>query len=207
MSRRGRFIVIDGGEGSGKTTMIKTLEHSLPARKILTTHEPGGTPFADSIRGLFLSEEALKAPVEAMFSLVWGGRAEHIKNKIKPALESGQSVVCDRFDSSTFAYQIFAQESPHLEKLFWDTRKIFLRGCEPYTYIFFDINPEVGLKRVAERKGEITHFDNKELFFHERVRRGFSEFFKKVPHKVIDASQPLDKVKAEFLRLVSRLLD
>jgi dTMP kinase len=203
--KKGKFIVVDGGEGAGKTAVIRTLAKIFPAGKILATHEPGGAPFADKIREIFLSKGARNASAEAMFSLVWAARADHLKRKIIPALKEGKTVVCDRFDSSTYAYQIFAQKAPHLKKLFWEIRKVYLREAKPDLYIFFDVEPKTGLARVANRRGEKTHFDKRKLDFHQSVRKGFKEFFKQVPHKIIDANQSIDEVKNDFLKVVSDL--
>lgn len=200
--KRGKFIVIDGGEGAGKTTLIKALAKRFSAKKILLTHEPGGTEFADKIRGLVLSKEAKEAGAETQFGLMWAARAEHLKHKIIPALAKGITVVSDRFDSSTFAYQIYGQEAKHLEKLFWRTREIFLRECKPDLYIFLDVLPEVGLKRVTGRKEAKTHFDERALAFHQRVRAGFLGFLKNVPHKAIDANRNLEIVQSDFFRVI-----
>src|SRR3989344_3428467 len=205
-NRRGKFIVIDGCEGAGKTTLIKALAKEFSAKKILLTHEPGGTELADKIRTLVLSKEAKDAGAETQFGLMWAARAEHLKKKIIPALAKGVNVISDRFDSSTFAYQIYGQEAKHLEKLFWQTREVFLRERKPDLYIFLDVEPEVGLERVAGRKETKTHFDEQKLDFHKRVHVGFLEFLKHVPHKMIDANQPIESVKADFLKCVKMVL-
>ena len=202
MSMKGKFIVIDGGEGSGKTTILKWFAETPFGKKFLITHEPGGTKFADKIRALALSEEATRAPAETQFGLMWAARAEHLKNKIIPALAKGVNVISDRFDSSTFAYQIYGQEAKHLGKLFWQTREVFLRQQKPDLYIFLDVEPEVGLKRVAGRKETKTHFDERRLDFHRRVRAGFLGFFKNVPHKIIDANQSMKAVQDDFLNMI-----
>lgn len=203
---RGKFIIIDGGEGSGKTTMIRALKDLFPNEDILVTHEPGGTPFADKIRELALSKEAADAGSETQFGLMWAARAEHLHRKIIPVLSAGTNVVCDRFDSSTFAYQIYGQENEQLKNLFWDTRKVYLGNFVPDIYIFMDVEPKTGLLRVKRRKEEKTHFDNRELDFHKRVRKGFFEFFKKVPHAVIDANQETEGVKSDFAEIMGKIL-
>ena len=202
MAKKGKFIVVDGCEGAGKTTLLKALAKEFSSKKILFTHEPGGTEFADKIRALVLSEEAKEVGAETQFGLMWAARAEHLKRKIIPALKKGITVVSDRFDSSTFAYQIYGQEAKYLEKLFWLTREIFLRECSPALYIFLDVDPKAGLQRVASRKEKKTHFDEWELAFHKRVRAGFLEFLKNVPHKIINANQSMKVVQDDFLRII-----
>lgn len=207
--KRGKFIVIDGCEGAGKTTLIRALAKESSPRKILLTHEPGGTGFADKIRALVLSKEAKTAGAETQFGLMWAARAEHLKHKIIPALAKGITVVSDRFDSSTFAYQIFGQEAKHLKELFWLTREVFLRERKPDLYIFLDVLPEVGLARIAEnkRKGELLdHFEKRSLDFHRRVREGYREFLKTVPHTIIDANRPLEAVQEDTFSVIRKYL-
>ncbi len=198
--------MVDGGEGAGKTAVLKWFAETPLGKKFLITHEPGGTPFADKIRVLALSEEAAKAGAGTQFGLMWAARTDHLQHKILPVLEKGQDVICDRFDSATYAYQIRAQGAGHLEKLFWQTREAFLGNTKPVLYIFFDVEPVEGLRRVMNRKEKKTHFDERKLDFHKKVRAGFLKFFKKVPHKIIDANQSLRVVKTDFLKCVKMAL-
>ncbi|HBV01384.1 MAG TPA: dTMP kinase [Candidatus Taylorbacteria bacterium] len=209
MSMKGKFIVIDGGEGSGKTTILKWFAETPFGKKFLITHEPGGTKFADKIRALALSEEATRAPAETQFGLMWAARAEHLKNKIIPALAKGVNVISDRFDSSTFAYQIYGQEAKHLEELFWQTREVFLRDRKPDIYIFLDVEPEIGIKRISQNRKKakpLDHFEKRSLDFHQRVREGYVEFFKTVPHITIDAHRSLKEVQLEVSALVRKYI-
>src|SRR5690242_17210385 len=105
---RGKFVVVDGGEGAGKSTVVKrVVEHcQAHGRDIIATREPGGSPFAEKIRELILSPDAKAADAEVMFGLFWAARRSHLVETVFPALEEGTSVLCDRFDSSTWAYQI-----------------------------------------------------------------------------------------------------
>lgn len=205
--KRGKFIVVDGGEGAGKTAVLKWFAEMSLGKKFLITHEPGGTPFADKIRELALSKEAALAGAGTQFGLMWAARMDHLQHKILPVLEKGVDVICDRFDSATYAYQIRAQDAGHLGKLFWQTREAFLGDAKPDLYIFFDVELTEGLWRVMNRKEKKTHFDERKLDFHKKVHSGFLEFFKKVPHKIIDANQNLDGVKKEFLKIISSLTE
>lgn len=204
--KRGKFIVIDGGEGAGKTEVLKWFTKTSLGKKSLITHEPGGTRFADKIRELALSKEAALAGAETQFGLMWAARADHLQHKILPALKNGKNIICDRFDSATYAYQIRAQGALYLENLFWQTREAFLGDIKPDLYIFFDVEPAEGLRRVANRKEKKTHFDERKLDFHKKVHAGFLEFFKQVPHKIINANQDLEKVKKDFLKCVKMVL-
>lgn len=204
VKNKGKFIVIEGGEGSGKTTMVRLIRESFP--EVVVTREPGGSPFAEKIRSLILSSDAKDADANTQFGLFWAARADHIKNTIIPALETGKNVVCDRFDSSSFAYQIFGQENSHLKKLFFEMRKVYLGKYVPDLHIFLDVDPTEGLKRRATDKGTLNHFDERDISFHKRIRKGYLEFFKKVPHKVIDANQPLEKVKNDVQSLLKNFM-
>ncbi len=203
--KRGKFIVIDSGEGAGKTTQIKRLK-DLYGNLVVLTREPGGSPYAEEIRNIILkSENAGQADAKVMFSLYWAARADHLKNTIIPALEKGKIVVCDRFDSSTFAYQIVAQDGRELEKLYWETREIFLGDTKPDLYIYFDIDPKIGLSRKnGQGADERNHFEDRQIKFHDALRKGFKEFIKHVPHEIIDASQPIDVVWNNFKTVVEK---
>ncbi|MES2088020.1 MAG: dTMP kinase [Patescibacteria group bacterium] len=213
MTQKGKFIVIDGGEGAGKSTLMGFLPEIFPSTPssgqatFLATREPGGSPFAEEIRNLMLSRpESKNASPETQFGLVWAARHDHLQKKIIPALNEGVHVISDRFDSSTYAYQIFGQEAPQLEKLFWDIRNIYLRDAQPDLYIFLDIDPAIGLKRVAERRKETDHFDQRKLDFHQRIREGYLEFLKKVPSVIIDSSGTIPEGKEKFFEAIKSAL-
>lgn len=207
MKNKAKFIVIDGCEGAGKTTMVKKLLDILPAGICKVTHEPGGSAYAEEIRQLILySPHARTSSAETQFGLQWAQRADHLKNFVIPTLNAGVNVITDRFDSSTFAYQIFGQEAKQLKKLFFEMRKVYLRECKPDLYVFFDVEPEEGLRRVALRKEQTTHFDERRIEFHKRVRKGFWAFLKTVPHVIIDANQSPDLVEKDFLAQMKKAL-
>lgn len=203
MARKGKFIVIDGGEGSGKSTLMNFLPEILTT-KFLATREPGGSVFAEEIRKLALTHpESRSASPETQFGLVWAARHDHLIKKIIPALQSGVSVFSDRFDSSTYAYQIYGQEAPQLEKLFWEVRKVYLRECQPDLYIFLDVDPAEGLRRVAARRKELDHFDRREMSFHRRIREGYLSFLRRVPHIIINTNCGFEEVKNKFFEAVT----
>jgi dTMP kinase len=201
---KGRFIVVDSGEGAGKTSQLQFAKKFF-GDKLVLTREPGGSPYAEEIRNLILqSGHAGQANAKTLFALFWAARADHVKNTILPALSEGKTVISDRFDSSTFAYQIVAQGARELEKFFWDTREFYLSLTKPDLYVYFDLDPAIGLARKASQGGgENNHFEARPLEFHYKLRDGFKEFIKSVPHKVIDASQPIEKVREDFLAVLS----
>ena len=206
--QRGKFIIIEGGEGAGKSSQLKDLKE-LYGDKIITTREPGGTPYAEEIRHLILkSENAGQADAKTHFAVFWAARADHMKNKIIPALESGINVISDRFDSSTFAYQIYGQEAKELEGFFWQMRDFYLGNDKPDLYIYLDVSAEEGLKRKSfQSEDENNHFDQRKVDFHNRMRSGFVEFLKQVPSVVVDANSSKAEVKTVLIEAIDKVLN
>jgi len=215
---RGKFIVIDGGEGTGTTTTSRYLAEVF-GDKAIRTREPGGSPVAEKIRNdLVLADVGRHMSSEVMFTLFWGGRLDHMATTVMPALTAGKHVFCDRFDSSTWTYQLCAGNARHLVP-FFDAYRAFMRAqhAVPDHYIILDGDPAVCLARAKRRAaltGEAaTHFDERELAYHDAVRAGFLEFVERdtvphiaTPHTIVDATKPLDEVKAEVLRIVQSVI-
>jgi dTMP kinase len=206
--KRGKFIILEGGEGAGKSSQLRDIKE-LYGDKIITTREPGGTPYAEEIRRIILkSENADQADAKTHFALFWAARADHLKNKIIPALESGINVISDRFDSSTFAYQIYGQEAKELEGFFWQMRDFYLGDNKPDIYIYLDVSAEEGLRRKSfQSEDENNHFDDRKVDFHNRMRNGFTEFLKRVPSVVIDANPSKMEVKKALIEAVDKIFD
>lgn len=195
--KRGKFIVLEGGDGAGKTSQLKKLKE-VYGEQLVTTREPGGSPFAEKIRNLAMSDDAKDADGKTFFALFWAARRDHMLNTVIPALQAGKHVICDRFDSSTYAYQIAAQGATDLEVLFWEMRKTYLEGVMPDAYIYLHVDTAVGLARKQQQTNEtLNHLDTKEAHFYTVMREGFMTFFKKAetPYHVIDANQSFDFVQ------------
>jgi dTMP kinase len=205
--KKGLFIVLDSGEGGGKGTQLDLLKGKFGDRVIIT-REPGGSPYAEEIRHIIKhSPHAKQADSRTLFSLFWAARADHLKNTIVPALKDGKIVISDRFDSSTFAYQIIGEQNIELEGLFWQLRQLFVGEYTPDLYVYLDIRPEIGLSRKDSQGGsERGHFEEREFAFHRRIRRGYRQFFKHVPHVVIDAEQTIERVQADLLLALQKYL-
>jgi dTMP kinase len=210
MAKKSPFIVIDGGEGSGKSTLLAALKEKYP--KALFTREPGGSLYGEEIRNLLLySKEAMNAPAVTKLLLFYAARADHMKNRISLALAEGKMVITDRFDASSYAYQIFGEDKSELEKLFFVLRKEIVMQCRPTAYIFLDVDPEVGLSRKnsqeKEGKEKLNYFDRASLDFHNKIRNGYKKFFKKIDEKsyIINANQPLEVVKKELFKVIKSL--
>lgn len=205
-AKRGKFIVLEGCEGAGKSTQIEELEKKY-GDKIITTREPGGSPFAEVIRSVILSSSAKEADSKTQFGLFWAARADHMRNTVIPALKAGKHVVCDRFDSSSYIYQIYGQEDPSLKDLFFKVREVYLGEYVPDVYIFLDVDPQEGLSRKNKQKGIVlNHFDQRDLSFHKRVREGLMEFFEIVSCKKIDANKSFKKVSNELVKVIDSVI-
>lgn len=203
---KGKFIVIDGVGGSGKTTQVRLLKEKFG--RLVMTHEPGGAPRAEKIREVLLRGHSEKPTPLMDFFLFWAARVEHVRERIAPALAKGKYVMSDRFDSATFAFQVFGENRRDLATLFWETRKVVLENAIPDYYILLDLSPEVAEKRRAGREPTTDRFDERDTIFQRRVRTGYKAFAKKMGKRasVVNANRPLGDVHAELVRIVSRIL-
>lgn len=204
---RGKFIVLEGGEGSGKTTVARHLHGIFGG---VLTREPGGTKAATKIRELLLHDQDFAdVPAAAKFGLFWAARADHIAKVIRPALERGEHVFCDRFDGSTYAYQISAEGGSEFMRSFEAFRHCYLGEVRPDAYLFFDVDPAIGMGRVEGRGERRTHYDAQTARFHEAVRSGYRQFLVSYAECrcVIDASQPLADVQRHAEQYVRELIE
>ena len=210
MNSKPKFIVLEGGEGSGKSTLLSVLKEEF-GDTIFTTREPGGSPYAEVIRDAALKNPLAKGtPAETTLCLMFAARFDNTERAIMPVLNSGKSVVADRFDASSYTYQVFAQSGGGLSEIFWKLRDRL--SVKPDMYIFADVDPKEGMRRAQKRNSkngggkQYDHFDDRELEFHQKVREGYLDFFKHVPHTIIDANKPLDEVKRDFLEKMRDVL-
>ncbi len=198
-----RFITIEGVEGVGKTTNVQLIcrwleEHGIP---FIATREPGGTVYGEKIRHLLL--DVSDGPLDPMAELllVFAARAQHLAEKILPALRQGQWVVCDRFTDATFAYQgggrgIDQSRITALENL--------VQGdLRPDLTIVLDIPPAIGMERIRQR-GERDRFEREQLAFFERTRAVYLARIAEQPqrYRQIDAARALDAVQSEICQVL-----
>lgn len=175
MTRKGKFITMEGGEGAGKTTQAKHLAAHLREFQIevIQTREPGGSPVAERIRELVVQGRTDKMGPVTEALLMYAARTDHIANVIKPALERGAWVICDRFTMSTEAYQGCAETYDLLHML--EDEIVFKQDVEPDFTIIYDIDPIIGLMRAHVRGEGKSRFESKDIAFHLGIR----EFFQK----------------------------
>ncbi|MBX6421023.1 MAG: dTMP kinase [Nevskia sp.] len=207
MNKRGLFVVLEGGEGAGKSTHARRLRDWLAARgrSVVLTREPGGTPLAEAVRGLILRDwpEGMDAATEAL--LMFAARAAHLHGLIRPALEAGKDVICDRFVDASYAYQGAGRGLP-AERIA-ALERFTLQGLQPDRVLVLDLAPELGLAR-AKTRGVENRFETESLEFMRRVRAAYLERARRDPRRyvIVDASQPLQAVAAELQAAVEACL-
>lgn len=182
-SVKGHFITFEGVEGSGKTTQMAILGHSLEARgfPVVRTREPGGTKIGDAIRSLILDSKNQIMDAKTEFLLYLASRAQHLKEVILPALAGGKIVLCDRFADATYAYQGYGRG---LSKREIDLIGRFVTGgLQPDLTLLLDIDVKKGLARLKGRE-EINRLDQEALQFHEAVREGYLHLAKRNPRRI-----------------------
>ena len=207
----GVFITLEGVEGSGKTTQAAILGDALRTAggRITVTHEPGGTRAGEAIRAIFL-DPAVSMDTAAELLLVLADRAQHVREKLKPALAAGEIVISDRYSDSTTAYQGHGRGFDL--KLLGELNRLASDNVMPDLTIVLDLPVETGLARtVARAKGTgrgSDRFEGERAEFHRRVRDGFLKIAKAEPARVtvLDADRDVDTVSADIRRAVDALL-
>lgn len=195
MSMRGRLIVLEGGEGAGKSTQQATVIEWLRqrGRQVIGSREPGGSPLAEAIRTLVLDDWAEGMDAHTELLLIFAARAAHLHATIKPALEQGTDVVCDRFIDATYAYQGGGRELDTNEITMLE--KLVLGSLRADLVLLLDLPPEAGLQRARQR-GDENRFEAETLAFQQRVR---SVYLQRAAaddrHVVIDASRAQAQVR------------
>lgn len=206
----GLFITFEGGEGAGKTTAIQSIYTKLKeeGRKVIVTREPGGSVIAEKIREIILNPNHTEMDSRTEALLYAAARRQHLVEKVIPYLEKGYIVLCDRFIDSSLVYQGAARKIGMEEVL-----KINLfatEGIMPHKTLFFDIEPELGLKRIAQNRGrEVNRLDKEQLSFHQLVREAYLQLAKQEPERIrtIDASQSMEAVFHDAWKIVKDVIE
>ena len=195
-----RFVSIEGGEGAGKSTVIHALRDALESQgeRVVSTREPGGTPLAEMIRALLLDPSHEPATHETETLLMFAARAQHVRETIVPALESGAWVLCDRFTDSSYAYQGAGRGVDEALITMLEHECV---GIEPGLTFLLDIDVAAGRARMHSRGGAPDRIESEREEFFERVRAGFMQRAEHAHERfrVIDAAQAADVVAAAAL--------
>lgn len=203
------FITFEGPEGAGKTTVIKKIAERLAQQNIdvLATREPGGIEIAEKIRTIILNpaHTAMDERTEAL--LYAAARSQHYFEKVRPALDAGKMVICDRFIDSSLAYQGYARGIGVDEVL--SINEFAIGKKLPDLTILFDISPEVGLARIhAHGDREVNRLDVESLAFHQKVREGYLQLVTRYPERinVINADQSIERVIEDVWAVLSEAI-
>ena len=203
MKRNGKFITFEGCDGCGKSTQLSLLIDYLKENGVphIFTREPGGGKISEAIRGILLSGKNTEMSDECEALLYAAARAQHIKDRVEPALQEGKLVVCDRYVDSSFAYQAYARGlgMEFVEKI----NAFALEGFLPDVTVFFDLSPK---EAFARKKGadEDDRMELAGLAFHERVYEGYLALAKKYPDRfvVINARKSIEEIASEVLAVL-----
>lgn len=204
----GKFITLEGGDGSGKSTQVRMLgdfltDHSI---KTLLTREPGGGPGADEIRELILTGEPDRWDAVAETLLFYASRRNHLRLTVWPALKKGYWVISDRFADSTMAYQGYGNQLG--EDVVQQVHDFAVGKFKPDLTFIFDMPAEEGLRRTDDRLHNEDRFEKMDIAFHERLRDGFLDIARKNPDRcvIIDATKSIESIQAELRRTIQERL-
>ncbi|MEA5470530.1 dTMP kinase [Spirulina sp. 06S082] len=207
----GLLITFEGVEGAGKTTQIERsrdwLQHHFNNKiPIITTREPGGTILGQELRRLLLAitQPTIEPTTTTELLLYAADRAQHVEEMLKPELERGAIILCDRYTDSTIAYQGFGREIDL--KLINSLNKIATGGLESHLTFWLDVEVEIGLKRAKERGKQSDRLESSDLAFHQRVRQGFAQLAAQNPHRIvkIDARPSASDVQIKIQQILRK---
>ncbi|WP_339745153.1 dTMP kinase [uncultured Maricaulis sp.] len=206
---RGRFITLEGGEGAGKTTLIKALTEKLRSSglDVVVTREPGGTPGAEILREILLTGTTDRWSPMTEALLMYAARVDHVERLIAPALQRGTWVLSDRFADSTTAYQGAAGGVP-IERIKL-LHQAALGNFKPDLTLILDVNPQIGIERTIARGEDATRFERFDPGFHGRLRRAFLDLADDDPERcvVIDGSETAENVFRRAVDLIDTHLE
>jgi dTMP kinase len=209
MKKKGKFFTFEGGEGSGKTSIIPKLANHLLTLgcDVVQTREPGGTPLGESIRTLLLehSEKKTFFSIKAEVGLFLSSRAQHVEELLLPSIDQGKIILCDRYNDSSIAYQGYAR-GLGIEEI-ENVSSFFTNNLVPDLTFYLDIDPKIGLERVKKlTHNSFDRIESESIDFHQKVRDGFHILAKKYSdrYRVIDASQTLEKVLEDIIVIIEK---
>jgi dTMP kinase len=204
----GRFITFEGPEGAGKSTQLRLLAEYIRDRglTVVTTREPGGTVIGEQIRAILLGRDSIQMAPETEALLHTAARAQHVTEVIKPALERGEIVLCDRFLESTLAYQ-GGGRGLAMDQL-REVQDLATGGLVPDLRVLLDLDVGVGLQRRRGDAGSLNRMDHEEVDFHQRVRDAYLSLAAGTPDGwvVIDADREIESISADVRQSVIETL-
>lgn len=207
--KQGFFVTVEGGEGAGKTSAIRSITKTVErlGYEVVCTREPGGIPIAEQIRAVILDKNNISMDGRTEALLYAAARRQHLAEKVIPALQSGKVVVCDRFIDSSLAYQGYARGLGMDEIL--AINQFAVEQWMPELTFYMDVRPEVGLERIlADQHRELNRLDLESRSFHEKVREGYLEVLKRFPERIVqvDAEQEMKQVHQQIEQILNQKL-
>ncbi len=203
-----KFITIEGGEGSGKTSVIIKLIDELNKRgyQTLSTREPGGSKIAEEIREVILNVENTNMDYMTEALLYAASRRQHLEEVVKPAIKEGKLVICDRYVDSSLAYQGHAR-GLGIDNVY-EVNMYATGGFMPDLTIFIDVPPEVGLSRIKKNNRSVDRLDLEKMNFHNLVHEGYLKVYERFPERIvrIDGNKPIDEVYEDLLKIIDQKL-
>lgn len=202
--KKGLFISIEGPDGSGKSTQISLLRKYFEERgtDVVLTREPGGTPISEKIREIILDKnnKEMDAMTEAL--LYASSRAQHVAEVIKPALEAGKIVICDRFIDSSIAYQGYGRGLGDCVRVI---NEYAVRGCMPDVTFLLEMDPKIGKERISA--DDQDRLEQEKLEFHKKVFDGYMEIEKKFDRIIgIDAARSIEEISADIIKHIEAVM-
>ena len=203
--RKGVFITLEGGEGSGKTTVHKGIEEHLSLKnKVFSTREPGGSKIAEQIRHVILNQDNTEMDEFTEALLYVAARSQHLKEKVIPQLDEGKIVLCDRYLDSSLAYQGHAR-GIGIDKVL-EVNKFAVEDYMPDLTIYLDLSPEVGMSRInKDSNRELNRLDLEKMEFHKKVREGYLIVAKMFPKRIVVINA--DRTPEEILNHINQIID
>ncbi len=205
---KGIFITLEGGEGSGKTTIAKMLKEALePQKHVVITREPGGVKIAEEIRNIIVDVNNTEMDARTEALLYAASRRQHLVEKVMPVLAQGGIVICDRFIDSSLVYQGIGR-GLGIENVY-NLNLFATEGVMPDLTLFFDIKPEEALKRInMDDEREVNRLDLESLSFHQSVYNGYKKVSSMYPDRIktINASQSVEEVLQQALKEIEKVL-
>lgn len=202
---RGLFITFEGPDGSGKTTQIERLKTFILEKgyDAILTREPGGTRISEKIREIILDKNNMEMDYMTEALLYAASRAQHVAQVIKPALEAGRAVICDRFMDSSIVYQGHGRKLGDCVRII---NEYAVRGCFPDITFLLKVDPEIGKGRI--KADEQDRLELEKLDYHREVFKAYEQLEKQYPARIIgiDASRSIDEISAEIQEHIDRLL-
>lgn len=203
---KGIFITIEGGDGSGKSTQVKNIKKYFEGKdyEVVYTREPGGTQIGEKIRDIILDKNNVEMDNMTEALLYAASRAQHVAQVIKPALEAGKVVICDRFIDSSIIYQGYGRQ---LGDCVTTINEFAVAGCMPDLTLVLLLDPAVGKNRI--RADQQDRLELEKMEFHNRVYEGYQLLLEKYPERVvaINANTNIEAIRDEIFQEIDRVLE